>query len=104
MVGVHLAVLKELIIIISSLSSYNITTVTDLNGLNGTDGHEGFGQVGIQPPAASWGLMVNQSKQFLFTMPWLALAPCVAIMLVVLAFNFLGDGLVDALDPNQRNL
>ena len=55
--------------------------------------------IGVQPPAASWGLMVNQSKQFLFTSPWLALAPCLAIMLVVLAFNFLGDGLRDVLDP-----
>ena len=55
--------------------------------------------IGVQPPAASWGLMVNQSKQFLFTQPWLALAPSVAIMIVVLAFNFLGDGLRDVLDP-----
>lgn len=55
--------------------------------------------IGVQPPAASWGLMVNQSKQFLFTRPWLALAPCLAIMIVVLAFNFLGDGLRDVLDP-----
>ena len=55
--------------------------------------------IGVQPPAASWGLMVNQSKQFLFTMPWLALAPSIAIMIVVLAFNFLGDGLRDVLDP-----
>ena len=57
--------------------------------------------IGAQPPAASWGLMVNQSKQFLFTQPWLALAPCVAIMVVVLAFNFLGDGLRDVLDPKE---
>lgn len=55
--------------------------------------------IGIQPPAASWGLMVNQSKQFLFTKPWLALAPSIAIMIIVLAFNFLGDGLRDVLDP-----
>ena len=55
--------------------------------------------IGIQPPAASWGLMVNQSKQFLFSQPWLALAPSLAIMIVVLAFNFLGDGLRDVLDP-----
>ena len=55
--------------------------------------------IGVQPPAASWGLMVNQSKQFLFSMPWLALAPSVAIMIIVLAFNFLGDGLRDVLDP-----
>ena len=55
--------------------------------------------IGVQPPAASWGLMVNQSRQFLFTQPWLALAPSVAIMIVVMAFNFLGDGLRDVLDP-----
>jgi peptide/nickel transport system permease protein/oligopeptide transport system permease protein len=55
--------------------------------------------IGVQPPAASWGLMVNQSKQFLFTRPWLALAPGLAIMIIVLAFNFLGDGLRDVLDP-----
>ena len=59
--------------------------------------------IGAQPPAASWGLMVNQSKQFLFTQPWLALAPCVAIMVVVLAFNFLGDGLRDVLDKYMKN-
>ncbi len=55
--------------------------------------------IGVQPPMASWGLMINQSKQFLFTKPWLALAPSITIMIVVLAFNFLGDGLRDVLDP-----
>ncbi len=59
--------------------------------------------IGAQPPAASWGLMVNQSKEFLFTMPWLSLAPSLAIMVVVLAFNFLGDGLRDVLDPYMKN-
>lgn len=58
--------------------------------------------IGVQPPAASWGLMVNQAKQFLFSMPWLSLSPCIAIMVVVLAFNFLGDGLRDVLDPYQQ--
>ena len=58
--------------------------------------------IGVQPPAASWGLMVNQSKQFLFTQPWLALAPSLAIMVIVLAFNFLGDGLRDVLDPYMQ--
>ena len=59
--------------------------------------------IGAQPPAASWGLIVNQSKQFLFTQPWLSLAPCIAIMIVVLAFNFLGDGLRDVLDPYLKD-
>jgi len=59
--------------------------------------------IGVQPPAASWGLMVNQGKQFLFTAPWLCLAPCLSIMVVVLAFNFLGDGLRDVLDPHMKS-
>ncbi|MCF0230138.1 MAG: ABC transporter permease, partial [Parasporobacterium sp.] len=59
--------------------------------------------IGVQPPAASWGLMVNEAKQFLFTSPWLCLAPCLMIMIVVLAFNFLGDGLRDVLDPYMKN-
>ena len=59
--------------------------------------------IGVQPPAASWGLMVNEAKQYLFTSPWLCLAPCLTIMIVVLAFNFLGDGLRDVLDPYMKN-
>lgn len=59
--------------------------------------------IGAQMQAASWGLMVNQSKQFLFTQPWPSLAPCLAIMVTVLAFNFLGDGLRDVLDPYMKN-
>lgn len=56
--------------------------------------------VGAQPPSASWGLMVVRGKKYLLTgQPWLALAPSVAIMIVVMAFNFLGDGLRDVLDP-----
>ena len=55
--------------------------------------------VGAQPPTASWGLMVVSAKKYLFTQPILVLAPAIAIMIVVLAFNFLGDGLRDVLDP-----
>ncbi len=55
--------------------------------------------VGAQPPASSWGLMVSNGKEFLFNAPWVAIAPGVAILVIVLAFNFLGDGLRDALDP-----
>lgn len=55
--------------------------------------------VGAQPPSASWGLMVVRGKKYLFSEPWLCIAPSVAIMIVVLAFNFLGDGLRDVLDP-----
>ena len=59
--------------------------------------------IGIRPPQASWGLMVNVGRQYLYTQPWLSLIPGAAIMIIVLAFNFLGDGLRDVLDPHLKN-
>ena len=58
--------------------------------------------VGAQPPQASWGLMVSENKAFFFSTPWVAMAPGIAIVLLVLAFNFVGDGLRDALDPYMQ--
>ncbi|MBA3415611.1 MAG: ABC transporter permease, partial [Chloroflexia bacterium] len=57
---------------------------------------------GIQPPRASWGIMLNNAQDFFTRAPWLAVFPGVAITLAVLAFNFIGDGLRDAFDPRQR--
>ncbi|RVT81679.1 ABC transporter permease [Rhodobacteraceae bacterium CCMM004] len=57
--------------------------------------------LGQQPPAPSWGAMLNIAKNFLEQAPWMALYPGVAIFLVVLGFNLLGDGLRDALDPRD---
>ncbi|MGX8706581.1 MAG: ABC transporter permease [bacterium] len=51
------------------------------------------------PNAASWGLMVSQGKRYAYMCPWLILAPGIAILVTVMAFNFLGDGLRDAMDP-----
>jgi len=58
--------------------------------------------VGAQPPEASWGLMINIGKEYLFSTPWLAVTPGIAILIIVLAFNFLGDGLRDAIDPYMK--
>jgi len=55
--------------------------------------------LGQQPPAPSWGSMLNTAQRFLTQAPWMAVFPGVAIFLTVLAFNLLGDGLRDALDP-----
>jgi peptide/nickel transport system permease protein len=55
--------------------------------------------LGQQPPQPSWGSMLNSAQRFLETAPWLAIAPGAAIFVVVLAFNLMGDGLRDALDP-----
>ncbi len=58
--------------------------------------------IGIKPPGAAWGSMVNDGYRYLMTNPWLSFAPGIAIMLVVFAFNMVGDGLRDALDPRLR--
>jgi len=60
--------------------------------------------IGIEPPGAAWGAMVNDGYQYLLRSPVLSFAPCIAIMLVVFAFNMVGDGLRDALDPRLRGL
>jgi peptide/nickel transport system permease protein len=60
--------------------------------------------IGIKPPGAAWGAMVNEGYRYLLTNPWLSFAPGLAIMLVVFAFNLVGDGLRDALDPRLRGL
>ncbi|MBU6498112.1 MAG: ABC transporter permease [Rhodospirillales bacterium] len=54
---------------------------------------------GIQPPTPSWGNMLNNAQEYLSTAPWLALLPGLFITLAVTGFNFVGDGLRDALDP-----
>ena len=58
--------------------------------------------LGQQPPAPSWGSMLNTAKNFLDQAPWMAMWPGAAIFCVVLAFNLFGDGLRDALDPRHR--
>ena len=57
--------------------------------------------LGQQPPAPSWGSMLNTAKNYVDNAPWMAIWPGLAIFVLVLAFNLLGDGLRDALDPRQ---
>jgi len=58
--------------------------------------------VGAQPPTPSWGLIITSGKEYLFSAPWIAIAPGVFILITVLAFNFMGDGFRDALDPHMK--
>jgi peptide/nickel transport system permease protein len=68
------------------------TAILDAAGLS-------FLGLGAQPPAPEWGAMLGQGRQYVVTAPWILAAPGAAILLVVLGFNLLGDGLRDALDP-----
>jgi peptide/nickel transport system permease protein len=58
--------------------------------------------LGVPPPTASWGAMLNDGRAHLFDAPHLVLFPALAVMLAVLSFNFIGDALRDYLDPRSR--
>ena len=58
--------------------------------------------LGQQPPAPSWGAMLNSAQRFLTQAPWMAVWPGLAIFVTVLSLNLLGDGLRDAFDPHQE--
>ncbi|MCL0084668.1 nickel ABC transporter permease subunit NikC [Thermodesulfovibrionales bacterium] len=64
----------------------------------------GFLGLGAQPPTPEWGSMLNDGRAFMRTAPHLTIFPGLAIMVTVLAFNFLGDGLRDALDPRLKGM
>jgi len=66
-----------------------------ISGLN-------FLGLGVQPPWPEWGAMLNEGRPFLFSTPWLMIYPGIAISLVVIGFNLLGDALRDVLDPRLR--
>jgi peptide/nickel transport system permease protein len=61
-----------------------------------------FLSIGVQPPDASWGTIIQDGQSLLYTRPWVALAPGIAIVLTVLALNILGDGVRDGLDPRAK--
>ena len=59
--------------------------------------------LGLPPPMPSWGLMVSEGKQYMFFQPWVITIPGVALLLLVLAINLLGDGLRDITAPEARH-
>jgi len=75
-----------------------------LGGLIMAEAALSFLGIGIKPPGAAWGAMVNDGYRYLTMNPVLSFAPGIAIMLVVFAFNMVGDGLRDALDPRLRGI
>ncbi len=59
--------------------------------------------LGVAPPTPTWGQMINDGTQYLTSLPWFSVAPGLAILVTVMAFNLLGDGLRDVLDPRMQN-
>lgn len=84
-------VTTQLIILFSQQFGWTILTEASLSFLS----------LGVQPPTPSWGNMIADGRNYLITNPWMVFAPGIALMITVLAFNFLGDGLRDVLDPKK---
>jgi peptide/nickel transport system permease protein len=68
-----------------------------------TEASLAFIGLGVKPPTPTWGGMIREGFETLLDSPWLAIAPSIAILLVVFALNLLGDGLRDAVDPKLKN-
>jgi peptide/nickel transport system permease protein len=61
-----------------------------------------FLSIGVQPPDASWGTIVNDGVGLLYTRPWVAIAPGIMLAITAVALNLLGDGVREALDPKAK--
>ena len=81
-----------------------VLVTLQLGGIIMAEAALSFLGIGIKPPGAAWGAMVSDGYRYLTDTPVLSFAPGIAIMLVVFAFNMVGDGLRDALDPRLRGI
>ena len=80
-----------------------ITSVLDIGTMMMELAGLSFLGLGVQPPMAEWGSMINDGRSMLQISPWMVLAPGLAIFITVMIFNLLGDTLRDYMDPKQRN-
>jgi peptide/nickel transport system permease protein len=85
-------VMTTLIVFVPLMMAINMLTESALSFLS----------IGVQPPDASWGTIIQDGQELLYTRPMVALAPGIAIVITVLALNILGDGVRDALDPRSK--
>ena len=85
-------VMTTLIVFVPLMLALNMLTESALSFLS----------IGVQAPDASWGTIIQDGQDVLYTRPWVALAPGIAIVLCVLSLNVLGDGVRDALDPRAK--
>jgi peptide/nickel transport system permease protein len=85
-------VISTVIVLLPLMIATNILTESALSFLS----------IGVQPPNVSWGTIISDGEQLLYTRPWVSLAPGIMIVLTVLALNVFGDGVRDALDPRAK--
>jgi len=86
----------------NSMAPLIVASSLSIGGNIMTEAAASFLGIGVQPPTASWGIELRNGYGSLLTNPWLSMVPGLCITLLVLAFNFIGDGLRDVLDPRMR--
>lgn len=96
----HRILLRDILPNVSTTLIVFVPLMMALNML--TESALSFLSIGVQPPDASWGTIIQDGQGLLYSRPWVALAPGIAIVVTVLALNVLGDGLRDALDPRSK--
>lgn len=84
--------LPSVIVFFPLMVAFNMLTESALSFLS----------IGVQPPAASWGTIINDGLGLLYTRPWVALAPGIMIVITAVSLNILGDGVRDAFDPKAK--
>jgi ABC-type dipeptide/oligopeptide/nickel transport system permease subunit len=80
-----------------------ITATQAFGGMILTEASMSFLGLGVPPPNPSWGAMISDGREYIGTAPWVVIVPGIALMLTVLAFNFLGDGLNDIMNPKNKD-
>lgn len=101
-IGVKKAVIMTRHILPNCVPTLIVLLTNNIPGNILTESSLSFLGIGAQPPDTSWGLMVYQTKAYLQTNPVITLAPGIAILILVVAFNFFGDAIRDALDPRLQ--
>ncbi len=96
----HRILLRDILPNVSTTLIVFVPLMMALNML--TESALSFLSIGVQPPNASWGTIIQDGQGLLYSRPVVALAPGIAIVLSVLSLNVLGDGLRDALDPRSK--
>jgi ABC-type dipeptide/oligopeptide/nickel transport system permease subunit len=84
------------------LAPFTVQATLALSGAILTEASMSFLGLGIQPPDPSWGSMLNESRKYMETSPWLVIFPAIFIIFTILSFNILGDSLRDVLDPKLK--
>ena len=79
-----------------------VQVTQDIAGVILAESTLSFLGIGVQPPFPSWGRMINDARDYMSSQPMLIIVPSLALALTVMAFNFFGDALRDALDPRLR--